>query len=417
MRISLLLEREPFGSILESTLEKFWTEFYGDSFEVTWTMGSARERKSTVHGRQKWLCNTLLNAIFVKGIADSTFDPIRNEYSFTSRKWLKTTQRAYVNLALSTLFAPMFAQARLYVQPPVPDAGQLLILGGNQKIHLLNRDENCVYSVVKAGFEPSRLQTEIEIRSTAADNGVSIPAILDRAQDNTWIKEQYIYGTPSNRVKSTVEREHIFDTAFSSLNGLIAATGQSESTVDYTSMLMTRIEDLLEKTDLVDSALKGDIRLYASTLIDRLGSKRDTVETSLTHGDFQPANILWDGLAVWVIDWEYAARRQKAYDYLVFGLKSRAGPGLAARLAQFIRDGRLDIPESIQRDSHVMEMTSVEDRTFNGLIFMLEELVVQLEENSPSVIRKIGRGLTILVNELKTIAAGDNLPPCKVGGN
>ena len=36
MRISTLLKREPFGTILERTLKEFFQDFYGQTYNIKW---------------------------------------------------------------------------------------------------------------------------------------------------------------------------------------------------------------------------------------------------------------------------------------------------------------------------------------------------------------------------------------------
>lgn|GEM_PF-4902584 len=42
--------------------------------------------------------------------------------------------------------------------------------------------------------------------------------------------------------------------------------------------------------------------------------------TAVTHGDFEPGNIIANGDRYWLTDWEYSDRRQAAYDGLVYVL-------------------------------------------------------------------------------------------------
>ena len=59
------------------------------------------------------------------------------------------------------------------------------------------------------------------------------------------------------------------------------------------------------------------------------------INLAVTHGDFQPANIIIDSSPnniVYAIDWEYSKQRHFLYDVLVFEVKARRTIGLAKRL-------------------------------------------------------------------------------------
>jgi len=72
--------------------------------------------------------------------------------------------------------------------------------------------------------------------------------------------------------------------------------------------------------------------------------------TALTHGDFQPGNILVDGDRVWLIDWEYSARRQVGYDALVYALCSRFPSPLTGVHCPGARRWRLNRGTCLARD-------------------------------------------------------------------
>jgi hypothetical protein len=124
-----------------------------------------------------------------------------------------------------------------------------------------------------------------------------------------------------------------------------------------------------------------------------------------THGDFQPANILVDEDEFWIIDWEYAARRQAGYDMLVFHCQSRqsrigTGPGIATLLRKFVTSGweRLVIAEN-----RPLMHADIADRSLrrrHAALFLLEELELHLAENANLRLTALSRGLCQLLNEI-----------------
>ncbi|MBM4029621.1 MAG: hypothetical protein FJ280_30120, partial [Planctomycetes bacterium] len=128
------------------------------------------------------------------------------------------------------------------------------------------------------------------------------------------------------------------------------------------------------------------------------GGRRIT--TALTHGDFQPANILAAGEGTWLVDWEYADRRQAGYDGLVFGLAARFPRGLAGRLADFVTHGWPAAAPGGAADWPGLTLTDRETRRLHAALFGLEELALHLEENAQPVFTRPGEGLLILLQEL-----------------
>ena len=137
MRISLLLQREPFGQILEKTLARFWEERYGQYFRITWHNGRPNRRKIYRQERQIWLCNIYLNAIFSPAANHSVFEPVRREFTRSVIAWRRPFQCAYVAMGTSRYGAPWLAQATLSVAPALPNASHKLIVAGNpQNTHI-----------------------------------------------------------------------------------------------------------------------------------------------------------------------------------------------------------------------------------------------------------------------------------------
>jgi hypothetical protein len=117
--------------------------------------------------------------------------------------------------------------------------------------------------------------------------------------------------------------------------------------------------------------------------------------TAQTHGDFQPANILIDNHMFWIIDWEYASRRQLSFDRLVLRCESRRGAGLARRLQGFVDDQ----PDMTWLESNA-SFSVRENRQLAATIHLLEELDLRLSENTNICFTQIEDGLTQLTFEI-----------------
>src|SRR5881628_1271530 len=79
MRISLLLEREPFGEIVEETLPTLLGALSGRAHTVRW-YGDGHVEPVRRPDEQIWLCNPLLNAIFLPQASAASLEPVVREF-------------------------------------------------------------------------------------------------------------------------------------------------------------------------------------------------------------------------------------------------------------------------------------------------------------------------------------------------
>ena len=411
MRLSLLLQREPFGEILEQTLAEFLARWTGQPHTVCWygkrpSTGLLRRR-----GQQPWLGNIYLNAIFTPGVEPDVFDPIRREFARSVTPWQRPLQRAYVSLATSPLGAPRLAQVGVGISPPLPNAEHLLIVPGNHKIRILDRHNGVVYNIAKRNFPAHFIQREIAARQQAERLGLPVPALKTVAGDQTWFSEQYISGTPLNRLADPQVAKRAEQTAINALNRLLEHTAEEVALEDYVTDLQTYIQTLIDDNHLLSAGQKRMLTENAATLtvhVHRLSSiAGGQLATTLTHGDFQPANVLVDGEQVWLIDWEYAARRQAGYDALVYGLRSRFPRGLAVRLRGLFSKADMAtnlLPLACRTE---FDWDDVSQRRIHGMVFLLEELALHLEENNNLCFYELSAGLSALQHQLDNLVCSE----------
>jgi tRNA A-37 threonylcarbamoyl transferase component Bud32 len=406
MRISLLLQREPFGTILEQTLAGFLETWSGRAHQVHWYEGRPSVGRMRRQGQQPWLCNIYLNAIFVPGAENRTFDPIRREFGRSLAWWRRPVQRAYVAVGTSRRGARWLAQAGVGISPPLPEAERVLIVAGNHKMRLLDRAGGLSYGILKSGFPPRFMQREIAARQQAAELGLPVPPLRAVAEDGTWFSERYVSGTPANRLAdSQTAREAMRKTA-EALATLLEQTLEREPLDAYVARLQGQIERLMRENHLLSKPQKQTLAKQVKTLTTRIlrlsPAVGGSIATALTHGDFQPANILVNGEKMWLIDWEYAARRQAGYDALVYVSNSRSPAGLTARLGQMVDEG--DGADSLPLARWPgLGWEDVSRRRVHGLLFLLEELALHLEENANPCFYRLGDGLAILQVEIPSV--------------
>jgi len=406
MRISLLLQREPFDVILEETLSTFLESWRGQAHEVRWYNGRPDLDAIGRCGQQPWLCNIYLNAIFVPEAEPAVFDPIRREFARSVVWWRRPAQRAYIALAISRPGARWLAQAGVGISPALPDAGQLLIVAGNHKIRLLDRATGVVYGILKSGFPPDFMQRELATRQQATELGLPVPPLEAVAEDGAWFRESYVSGTPINRLAdAAVAQRAVADVAYA-LHRLLRHTMQEQLLSEYVERLAAQARAHIAANHLLSEGQRRSLLQAVDCLLTQLNALRSAIGgrilTSLTHGDFQPANILVSQDGVWLIDWEYSARRQAGYDALVFALRSRFPAGLAARLQRIVGEGDSTQPLSLA-DWPGLNWQDASWRRVHGWLFLLEELALHLEENANPCFHRLGDGLVALQAQIADI--------------
>ncbi len=402
MRISLLLRREPFGTILERTLTSFFEEQNGYPYIVRWYSGRPDMETVQVCKQQSWLCNIYLNAIFVPEADRRVFDPVWREFAHSIVRWRQPLQRAYVELATSPLCAGWLAQAGLGIAPYISGAEDLLIIAGNHKIRLLDRRHKITYGILKNGFPPDFIEREITARQLAAKLGMAVPEFKAIGPKHTWFSECYVSATPINRLADQNEISWTLQNAAANLQRLYEHTMREAFVDEYVDALAERAQTLIGENQLLIPDRKTSLLKTVDNLLFQIHLLRLTVggriTTILCHGDLQPANILVNDDGMWLIDWEYADRRQIGYDRLVFSLRSRCSAGLTKRILEFVIQGRCGegkflLPLAVPGNSRLARQQLV-------TVFLLEELVLSLQENANPLFTKLGERLVLLQQEI-----------------
>jgi hypothetical protein len=402
MRINLLLQREPFGRVLEKTLSSYWEDVYEKAYQVHWNP----DRKVRKTAEQIWLGNIYLNAIFTPDIDRAAFAPVRNEFTQSIIRWRRPLQKVYVAAALSSWGATWLSQIRLIVEPGIPTSSHQLIVAGNHKIRILNHQQRLVTAILKAGYPGHFFQREIQVRQQASRYGIPVPELLQVSPDRTWFREKYINGTPLNRTNDRVKVLNALVKIVKSYRPFLDHTARGENLLDYATHLHDSIESFIDASRLITKIQKQTLYDTVKMLMQRVKkfseNSNTKMVTALTHGDFQPANILVNSNETWLIDWEYADRRQIGYDALVYGLQSRFPEGLGQRLQKFAKQGLSKEAHSWWKNWPGVDWCHEESRQLSALIFSLEELLLRLEENANPLFTRISSGLEEINQEIRS---------------
>ena len=401
MRISLLLEREPFPEILERTLGNFWSQAYGRPVCLKWHR-SFSSRIPIDSGVQIWYVNGYLNSIFIPRANAPIFEPIRAEFSHSLAFWRRPLQKAYVHAALTWPASLFLSQASLNVRPVIPNAENILIIAGNQKIRLVDAARGESTAILKKGFRPYFFERELGSRSRAARLGLPVPELMQVAEDRSWFTEERISGTPLNRLEDNSQAQLGTRLALGELQRFVEEYSLSVPVSDYADSLSDRINQQIKNIHLLDAGQEDNLLITARELHREATMSMSTesghIMLSTVHGDFQAANILFEDGRVWIVDWEYSDQRQSVYDLLTLFCSSRHPEGLAERLRRFEKNPATLGPE-IPENWPGLDISSAEKRHRMISLFLLEELLLHLCENANPLFRQLGKGLEQIQTE------------------
>lgn len=391
MKISHLLKRESFEDIFTETLSSFLFHYYNQTHTAKWLTTSDNGTYQT------WFCNPYLNAIFVKNAKPEVFAPIISEFS-THPNFIKNIlNKFYVEFATSKTFREYFCSLKIGVAPPIAGSENLLIVGGNHKLRILNHKSNEVISVLKSGFSTEFFQREIDVRTRFSD--LPTPELLEVNKDGMWIKERYIVGTPLNRVTDKQKYDMAVDDAFQKLDFFLDKTSEIKKVLPYAEALNTAIYHKAKGNQPLLSYGVDRVLALTDSILSHIGKISGTAESTLfahSHGDFHPANILLDDRnKLWLIDWEYSKVRQYGYDSLVFLLKSRFPHGFAQRVRRALDD---NINDRIKLSKALTDWGN--KKKLYLLLFLLEEIDLHLDENSNPALKIATPSFIDFVNEV-----------------
>ena len=406
MKISLLLKREPFAKIFEDTFSSFLSEMYNQQYVVEWFPRKHINQFDSFD--QKWYCNSLINSIFIKGTNPEVFNSINAEYSYNPHKpWISPLQQVFLYFSKNKFFATAFSNYIIKISPPIEDAENKLIIGGNTKIRLIDYASKKVYVVLKKGFKKEFINREIFIRNNY--KYYFVPKLIEKSNKEEWYSEQYISGVSPDRIGGHKGHDVLWD-AVQHVHKMLNTTKKSESLSRYVGSLQKRIVESVEQISHIDETVKKDITDLASILGRHLNTYSDcVVTTAYCHGDFQEGNIIYDGVNTWILDWEYSGFKQVGYDLFVLLLKSRVSKNFSNRFLRLMNN-ELDHHQillinswpEIQWDTKFFKKRSL-------FLFLLEELDFHIEENGNVSFFRESFGLKSFIREAMKIKENSNL--------
>ena len=369
MKISLLQKKEEFDLIFESTVSRFLSELIGKDTTVKW--GSNLDQPGEV-----WYCNPLINSIFVKNVNPGVFDSLKSEYNTNPTSFWKTLlQKAYLWFSMHPFFAHHLAFSRIFINKKLDNSQNLLFIGGNTKIRLIDINNQLVYVILKDGYNDTYMNSELTVREN--NNYLLTPQILKISPKNKWYAEEYINGISPDRLKSG--GEDVINKAVLNLHRLYLKTVKKKSKEGYLEHIIESIKsnvDSIPKDKNLDLlGLKRVLDNFNNTLLSKLPP---FISLCQNHGDFQPGNILWDDKnnKLWVVDWEYTRERQYGFDFFVLLLSTRSKSGIKNILSFKVND----IIEEKHYLVRLYKNLDMKNLSSFFLLFLLEELDFKIEE-------------------------------------
>ena len=315
-----LTRREDALGILVKTLEDGWSSQHGTGFQVSRGVGGSG---------QLWKLHQLPSMITVADPLASVRRYVRPK-PFLFGRWRSMAPQAADWLVSHTPLRRWTSPPLFRVTPSVPAAEQVVVLPGNRRVRLLDFGRMRSRILLKDGFRSDIVVAELKARSGDGP----FPAITESDPAGQWFEEELVDGWPLPRAPLTnvrpieacalraLDRWH--QTSAHEVPGDVYANTLRRTVHEQVSAVATRFGCTTESDHLDRFA---DI---VATAI--------AIELSMTHGDFQPGNILATrrDRGVVIVDWEHAAERFRQYDELVYKLGLRRGGSIGDRVAQFV---------------------------------------------------------------------------------
>ena len=276
MRLSLLLEREPFGDILEDTMGDYWGHRLNSPVKITW---KGDEDDGTL-----WRGNVYMNFFCVKDVDPACFEIIKREFSHSRSVWRTGLQAAYVKAAIQPPFRNWLSQVQFSVSEDIPHANEQLLVGGNRRIRIIHPSAGKSMVIHKKGFSKTGFEREIAARSGPA--ACVAPRFLGLEANGTAFAEEYFIGTPANRFSTGREEIVRSEARVRLISEVHRPTLRSTSLSDY-------LDKLNKEISAVSEGMEESTRRITDWIIETAGDCE--IGLVFSHGDFQDANILVEG--------------------------------------------------------------------------------------------------------------------------
>lgn len=397
MKIELLIEREPFWDILFRTLGNYYYNIDGKKRKFQLRNKNIKD----LFNKDIFLVNSKLNIIFNPHVDKHIFGQTKKEFSYHPNMFKRWMQTAYVNVATTFPFSIVLADQIIETEPPLPDANNILILGGNNRLRIIDLQSNSMIVILKDGFDRYFFDNEVIFRERAT--GLDVPKLLSNNSSDSFFTEEIISGTPINRLHDNKVVQKALEQAIVNLQKMYDQTVSTIALPEYIVQLQNEIKRFIEKD--IFSSIKDRI-LKVTTQLLSFKQNKYFIKLAMTHGDFQAANILLDKDNIWLIDWENAKERSVNYDTFTFALKARILNQFYDTFVKFYREGNSDEYELFKKNISCLNDNDME---LMLRVFLVENLLFALQQNNNESFYSLDTYLVDYIKILEKIIKDLNL--------
>jgi len=402
LKLKQLMEREKFPSIFNVTLGNYLSSKYDWHGEIIWN-GESEENSSAL------LVNERVNIIFPSHLKPRDIRLFAREYTYHKKPFRRLAQSVYVYFSTSKTLRNFFASYALHINPYPDFLLNICILPGNHSIRIVNLDLNECLVLSKAGYRSDKLENSINFRALYSD--LPGPKILDWDLLEGWYIEERIFGIPIDRLPKQNDQENALSEACLFLSKIHKKTLKRIDNSKWLEEKFSEIDLAISQLpECYNLSLKNQIISLKTHLIE-LSQKSfhsgHQIEVAMTHGDFQPANILspsnQEERKVFIIDWEYAGLRCSHYDTFVYNLDARRPKGLANRIKKLIQN-----KNNLDPILGMAGLNNLHNNNVKSLVssFLVDELLFRLDDTNIPNLKEPSEGLLFFMSEVKLMKFG-----------
>lgn len=337
---------------------------------------------------ERWYEHPFFSVFVRKGFCEAGRRYLRAQYQHSPDRKRRVLQAAAVGVMA---VGPVFDRALKagLMLPGYAQSTEQMWMIGNHRVRRFDFARRRVRVYPKVGFSPEGIRREIAVRSRLG--GKWIQPILEVHEDV--FEEPLLDAVPLDRVPDEVRRAEALDAAAEAIGWLNRKDSRELSGAVYIAARREAYEGLRARVYArfagLDLSLVDEMFSRAEAVIRRAMR----VEVGMTHGDFQPGNVLVSnssasGHEIWLIDWEDAGERATVYDVMTWHLQSRRPAGLSERGRSFL--SRSDVgPFSLSCSAELAVA-----------MWAVEEWLWLLEASSREGISRVPQGLGLQFREL-----------------
>tara|TARA_Y200000002_G_scaffold150198_2_gene124163 strand:+ start:26409 stop:27587 length:1179 start_codon:yes stop_codon:yes gene_type:complete len=391
MRLDLLMERELFDDIFINTISKYLRIQHKWDGTIEWN-----KINLFCSAKHKFLVNDKLNVIYNNNLKRDKLTELTAEFCYNANFVKNILQKIYVQFATTKVFDKFLSKYTVSLTNCQDEFSKWVFIPGNHTIRIIDLKKNMCVVILKDGFNENFLKNEINTRKEYPY--LPIPKLINYNIKNFYYFEKRIVGLPYNRIADQETRNKSLKRILKLFLKLYKETHVVKEKNNYVNILR---KDFDIAMDNLPPVYKSEDKQKIIMLFDEISRSitAKKINLAVTHGDFQPANIIIDSNQnnrSYVIDWEYSKERFFLYDFLVFELQARKTIGLAERIKM------LDMNKfKCMYQSLAIPNLDLKDEMIK--VFLLEDLCLRIEELKIPTLKHKSLSLENFIKEVGNI--------------